>query len=316
MGITRDDLDILKRVLPSVGRERMLMYGIQDLGVSRDQTQAVLPLRDPVPDSGEWGSPELFRGLGFRFVESLDIAATPPPTFLHNMNEPLPKTFWDRYDFIYDGGTLEHIFNTPQALENTVRSLRGDGVVLHRLPMNNSVNHGFYQFSPGLFFDYYLANGFEDCNLFLAEGGGDVRRYGYRDIIPDRVLRRHSMLGFAARKTSVDEISVPTQFMYAPNTRFLTEELGDSPFYIWGASGGFFQVYGEWFERNRETLRCLGFIDSDPSRQGREIMGCPVLAPEVLLREQRRPIILVASTWWPQISDQIEDMGLDLRLMR
>jgi hypothetical protein len=45
-------------------------------------------------------------------------------------------------------------------------------------------------------------------------------------------------------------------------------------------------------------------------------MGYPVFAPDVLLQGRQRPTILVASTWWPQISDQIEGMGLDLRLMR
>jgi len=50
------------------------------------------------------------------------------------------------------------IFNVPEVLKNFFRLAADKGVVIHILPSNNLVDHGFYMFSPTLFQDYYSAN--------------------------------------------------------------------------------------------------------------------------------------------------------------
>jgi hypothetical protein len=82
------------------------------------------------------------------------------------------------------------------------------------------VNHGFYQFSPTLFYDFYEANRFADLkgvvvehNVYLA----DMRRWRLRPVGPtERVVSAQALLTvFVATKTvesSTDRI--PTQTFY------------------------------------------------------------------------------------------------------
>ena len=48
--------------------------------------------------------------------------------------------------------------------------VENDGLIIHVLPANNYSGHGFYQFSPEMFFSLYKAkNGFYDTQVLLAE---------------------------------------------------------------------------------------------------------------------------------------------------
>lgn len=100
----------------------------------------------------------LFRSVGFDSVESIDANNYEQATHILDFNEDVPDEFCERYDVIYEGGTLEHIFNLPQCLKNIYKMLKPGGIVIHALPSNNHVDHGFYQFSPTLFYDYYSSN--------------------------------------------------------------------------------------------------------------------------------------------------------------
>ena len=106
---------------------------------------------------------QLFKDLGFRTVRSLDFAEWEGADVIWdlNSNEAVPPEFLGAFDLIYDGGTLEHVFNLPNALRTVHALLAVEGVVVHASPTHNFVDHGFYSFSPTLFHDYHLANGYE-----------------------------------------------------------------------------------------------------------------------------------------------------------
>ncbi|MFM9884845.1 MAG: hypothetical protein ACKVQT_17615 [Burkholderiales bacterium] len=110
---------------------------------------------------------ELFSLLGFAATESLDCYDAESPTHIVDLNRPLPPALRGRFDLVYDGGTIEHCFNAPQAMMNVVSALAPGGRVIHHVPMNNWVDHGFYQLSPTVFFDFYDANGFIDPRMKL-----------------------------------------------------------------------------------------------------------------------------------------------------
>jgi SAM-dependent methyltransferase len=76
----------------------------------------------------------------------------------------------DSFDFIYDGGTLEHVYNFPVAIESCMKLCRVGGHVCLWTPANNECGHGFYQFSPELFFRLFSAdNGFRIRAMVLVE---------------------------------------------------------------------------------------------------------------------------------------------------
>lgn len=102
-----------------------------------------------------------FKAFGFDVVESCDYSDFQGADHVLNLNLPVPEYLHNKYDVIYDGGTLEHVFHVPQVLENIFNMLKIGGRVIHNSPSSNHVDHGFYMFSPTLFHDYYGANNWQ-----------------------------------------------------------------------------------------------------------------------------------------------------------
>ena len=90
--------------------------------------------------------------LGVEQLESLDHSAYEGATLLHDMNEPVPPELEQQFDAVIDAGSLEHIFNFPVAMANCMKMVRPGGTLFISTPANNHCGHGFYQFSPELFF--------------------------------------------------------------------------------------------------------------------------------------------------------------------
>jgi len=102
----------------------------------------------------------LFCALGFQSLDSADVNDFEGATVIHDFNHPgLADAAGKQFDFIFDGGTTEHVFHVPNMMRNIFDALKVGGFVLHAAPSNNHVDHGFYQFSPTLFYDWYAANG-------------------------------------------------------------------------------------------------------------------------------------------------------------
>lgn len=104
-----------------------------------------------------WFEPLLQRWYGAEEVHSVDASPYEQATRIHDMNLPWPQPdeALGRYDAVLDFGCLEHVFNFPTAWRNVVALTRIGGHILHALPCNNLAGHGFYQFSPELFFNLY-----------------------------------------------------------------------------------------------------------------------------------------------------------------
>ena len=69
----------------------------------------------------------------------------------------------NKYTLVIDGGCLEHIFNFPVAIKNCMEMLQEGGHFIGITPANNLMGHGFYQFSPELYFRIFSKeNGFAD----------------------------------------------------------------------------------------------------------------------------------------------------------
>jgi hypothetical protein len=114
--------------------------------------------------------PLLLKFYGASAVDSVDNSAFDGAPIIHDMNLTLPSNLEASYDTVIDGGCLEHIYNLPQALQNCSRLCKPGGQILHILPANNFCGHGFWQFSPELFFSLYSnRNGYRDTEVFLAD---------------------------------------------------------------------------------------------------------------------------------------------------
>lgn len=99
------------------------------------------------------------------------------PVILHDLQKPLDEHYHNFFNFILDIGTMEHIFDVKAVMSNIVNAAKIGGYVLQMLPMQNFINHGFYQFSPTLFYDFYTANGFEIVESYVIETKGTRYRF-------------------------------------------------------------------------------------------------------------------------------------------
>ncbi len=103
-------------------------------------------------------------------VESIDTSDYEAATHILDMNKELPTHLEGKFDTVFDGGCLEHIYNIPQALKNCSLLLKPGGTAIHILPTNNWCGHGFWQVSPELFFSLYSRkNGYTDLEVFFAD---------------------------------------------------------------------------------------------------------------------------------------------------
>jgi len=112
----------------------------------------------------------LFSSLGFKEVTSLDYSQFEGASISFDLNAPHPPSeLLERYDFIMDHGTLEHVFHLPNALNNIFAMLRVGGRIFISSPTSNFVDHGFYMLSPTLFYDYFTANKFEINAILVTQ---------------------------------------------------------------------------------------------------------------------------------------------------
>ncbi|MDR0809925.1 MAG: methyltransferase domain-containing protein [Gemmobacter sp.] len=97
----------------------------------------------------------LMRRLGFGEMESMDFSDYEGATILHDLNKPVPEALHGQFDFIFDGGTIEHVFDVPQALRNAFLMLKPGGRFVSANGMNGWLAHGLYQFSPELVWTFW-----------------------------------------------------------------------------------------------------------------------------------------------------------------
>jgi hypothetical protein len=146
---------------------RVLTLGRQNLNVDRGALRSLgarhgHAMSDSDEALDEYCEPFFMRFLGAQKVDAVDNSGYEGAALVHDLNHPVPAEWEQRYDAVVDGGTLEHVFNFPGALANCMRLARVGGRLFIFTPANNQLGHGFYQFSPELFYrTLALAHGFE-----------------------------------------------------------------------------------------------------------------------------------------------------------
>jgi hypothetical protein len=170
----------------------------------------------------------LFRLLGLGAPDSLDFGSCEySPTLLHDLNEPLSAEWHNRYGFILDPGTLEHIFDQRTCLQSISSALIVGGVIVHLVPIY-SYNGGYYSINPNVLWDFYRTNGFVDVKAFIIMWDRywpfvdrRTRCYTYReDVLGSRhaladfnqVRYTPHLLLFARKSAAVRTITPPQQF--------------------------------------------------------------------------------------------------------
>ena len=99
------------------------------IGISRKQACGAL--------QGRFAEP-LFALFGARQVSSIDASNYEGASFIQDLNQPLPTSLTNRFSLVHDGGTIEHVFNVPQAFKNCMEMVRIGG---HFIQVNCANNY-------------------------------------------------------------------------------------------------------------------------------------------------------------------------------
>ena len=204
----------------TIGRQQLNVYPARMVQLLRKHG---LPHEAFLTDAAQSQFAEpCFQALGVKQIYSLDASDFEGASFVHDLNRPLPADLKNRFDTVFDGGTLEHVFNFPVAIQNCMEMLRVGGRFFIHTCANNLCGHGFYQFSPELFYRIFSPeNGFEVERIVLHRVGPYGRWYEVPD--PNQIRSRIELITFTpihlmvqARRTKVVPIfsSMPQQSDY------------------------------------------------------------------------------------------------------
>lgn len=137
--------------------------------------------------------------LGAGEVHSIDASDYEKATLIHDLNTPLPEVHKGTYDTVIDSGTLEHIFNFPVAIKSCMELVRTGGHYLGITPCNNFFGHGFYQFSPELYYRVFSSdNGFEVLKMYFFIDDPGTSFYSVKDplVVRQRVILNNAYPAF------------------------------------------------------------------------------------------------------------------------
>jgi predicted O-methyltransferase YrrM len=143
----------------------LLTLGVQDTPFTWGEYQHAVGDKVGFDPGAPVKAGDLFNTWGFSEYVALDVSSYEGADVVFDLNRSdLPASQLDRFGLIINGGTLEHVFHVPNALNNINRMLKTGGTIVHIAPLHNWIDHGFYQFGPTLFYDYY-----HQCNYPVLE---------------------------------------------------------------------------------------------------------------------------------------------------
>lgn len=202
MGIDRDAAEFLLHAhSKDVSFGSTLMIGRQTLYASRGELSHALNGHDR-PISAEARSKfqgstsiyaeEFLSCLGAQKIASMDFSEYEGATITHDLNRPIPDHLNQKFDVVFDGGSLEHVFDVRTGFRNIMSMVKVGGHFLGVSPANSFMGHGFYQFSPEFFFEVFSEqNGFRVRQVILCEYG----KKRWYEVTAPREIRSRVLLG-------------------------------------------------------------------------------------------------------------------------
>lgn len=224
-------LDMARSKLPdSTAVMRVGCLSYPDLLVTREQIAARYPhlsdaryrLREDADRIRQWHSmphlveiietTDFFDKLGCE-TDYFDFAEIRGGEIIADLNVPMDAAHQGQYDVVIDTGTLEHCFNVGVAFENMCRLARVGGVIISAAPMSK-VNHGFWNFSPCAYDNYFRQNHFDF--LFLGAFYKDPEGLKQFDISTNgrQIAPAEAVLVAIARRTEHSTFKLPVQQKY------------------------------------------------------------------------------------------------------
>lgn len=154
---------------PLLTRQRQLKEGIKlrleqwvkKKKSSRSKKGSIKKNSGRIPDIFQKASlQDILKAHGAVDISTLDLFDE-RADYVHDMNNPLPLDMNDKFGTVMDIGSIEHVFDTKQCLNNLFCLVKVGGHLLLHAPCNGYFDHGFHTFSPDCLLQALEINGFE-----------------------------------------------------------------------------------------------------------------------------------------------------------
>jgi hypothetical protein len=197
VAIIKAHIDLHRDVmnLPGLVAEPFLMVGFQLIAGS-----------DRPEDFDYPTMKALLEARGLTNVAAIDFF-DPAADLRYDLNLPVPEHEYERYQTVYDIGTIEHLFDTRQCLENCMRMVKVGGYYFVTTPVKGYFDHGLHTFAPEAIIRALEMNNFEIVYQQFTSRRG--KRIEHADEAPD------SLVWVVGRKrASMGEFRIPQQTCY------------------------------------------------------------------------------------------------------
>jgi len=245
MGILKPHIEIfceLKKKYPRLFQKRTLTISQQAVYADEKQVKNILlknnikikkidPSFDKKNKIPDWFNTKYDKNINAQYLFSLfgsdqvfssDSSKYENSDLVIDLNNRVNNKLINKFDNIVDIGTLEHVFDTCSALENYIRMLKKGGYLLIAVPCSNMIDHGFYTFSPTLFYDYFTCNNFKVLSSYLRESSPFIyeyrsKIYSYKRLgleIPFISDRAVEFIILAKKIKNIKKVKKPIQSVY------------------------------------------------------------------------------------------------------
>jgi SAM-dependent methyltransferase len=133
-------------------------------GIDAARLPKLPPSADGIAPGAEPHARPFYEALGYEYA-CLDLDGSPGAIPLDLNYDEAPAEHRGRFDLVTNFGTTEHVANQLNAFK-VIHDLAAPGaVMIHELPAQGNVNHGFFNYNPKFFRMLAENNGYETLYL-------------------------------------------------------------------------------------------------------------------------------------------------------
>lgn len=216
--------------------------------------------------------------------------------YIGSIYSPVSQNEANKYDFISLIGVIEHLLFPGMGIENVRKLLKDDGIFIINIPDYSILGKKTKGIMPNYFNQEHI-NYFSEISLDNL-----MNKFGMQSIAEKRVkeeLFRCYKKNRHCKKIKKDDITCRAVSEYFETQQGKEERISkiiaelienQREIMIWG-TGAF--VMNLFAATDLEKCRIKGFIDNNKIKQGRELYGYTIYAPEIL--EDKNYTVLICS---------------------
>jgi SAM-dependent methyltransferase len=185
MGYGRDSLNLTLSLWKNglfEGLESVAELGSQDLKMPQGELELVFNklLSLPAGVDKPYTPEVLYKGMGFKRYNCIDADGR-NNALVFDLNKDIVAEYGPqaKFDLVTNHGTSEHCFDQYNVFRNVHNLCTTGGIMIHGLPFQGYLNHGFFNYQPLFYKALAAANNYNLLGLYLNinSEAGDISTY-------------------------------------------------------------------------------------------------------------------------------------------